>query len=164
MDLIEKVRQLASLMEEQQLAELEVEEPNLRIRIKGAAQSQPDSTIFTMTQAAPTAPPTAAAVGGGTSPAAIEAPTPAQKGLVEIRSPMVGTFYRAPSEGAEPYVSVGIVVDPDSVVCIVEAMKVMNEVKAEASGEIVEVLVQNSEPVEYGQVLFLVKPLEDEAQ
>jgi acetyl-CoA carboxylase biotin carboxyl carrier protein len=72
---------------------------------------------------------------------------------------MVGTFYRAPSEGAEPYVTVGTVVDPESVICIVEAMKVMNEVKAEVEGEIVEILVQNAEPVEYGQVLFLAKPL-----
>jgi acetyl-CoA carboxylase biotin carboxyl carrier protein len=78
--------------------------------------------------------------------------------LVAITSPMVGTFYRAPSEGAEPYVTVGSFVEPDTVVCIVEAMKVMNEVKADVAGEIVEILVQNGEPVEYGQELFMVKP------
>ncbi len=73
---------------------------------------------------------------------------------------MVGTFYRSPSPGAEPYVSVGSEVEADTVVCIIEAMKVMNEIKAEVSGRIVEILVEDVEPVEYGQVLFLVEPAE----
>ena len=90
-----------------------------------------------------------------------EAPTQGdEEGSLKIVSPMVGTFYRAPSEGAEPYVTVGTIVEPDTVVCIIEAMKVMNEIKAEVSGEVVEILVQNAEPVEYAQVLFLVRPEE----
>ena len=78
--------------------------------------------------------------------------------LIEIGSPMVGTFYRASSPGAEPYVSIGSEVMPDTVVCIIEAMKVMNEIKAEATGTVVEILVEDGEPVEFGQVLFLLEP------
>jgi acetyl-CoA carboxylase biotin carboxyl carrier protein len=81
--------------------------------------------------------------------------------LAEVTSPMVGTFYRSSSPGADAYVSVGSVVEPDTVVCIVEAMKVMNEIKAGVSGEIVEILVEDAEPVEFGQVLFLVEPHEE---
>jgi acetyl-CoA carboxylase biotin carboxyl carrier protein len=94
------------------------------------------------------------------APAASAAPAaaPADDKLVEIRSPMVGTFYAAPSPDSEPFARVGAAVSDDSVVCIVEAMKVMNEIKAEHSGTIVEVCVKNAQPVEYGQVLFKVKP------
>jgi len=76
--------------------------------------------------------------------------------LVEIKSPIVGTFYSAPSPDSEPFVEVGSKIEENSVVCIVEAMKVMNEIKAEVSGTIVEILVKNGEAVEYGQVLFKV--------
>jgi acetyl-CoA carboxylase biotin carboxyl carrier protein len=79
------------------------------------------------------------------------------KGIEEITSPMIGTFYRAPAPDADPFADVGKRVDDESVVCIIEAMKVMNEIKAECVGEIVEVLVENGEPVEFGQPLFLVK-------
>lgn len=80
--------------------------------------------------------------------------------LVKITSPMVGTFYRAPSPDSPPYVQVGDKVEPDTVVCIVEAMKLFNEIEAEVKGEIVEVLVENEQLVEFGQPLFLVKPTE----
>ncbi|RKX71210.1 acetyl-CoA carboxylase, biotin carboxyl carrier protein [candidate division WOR-3 bacterium] len=79
--------------------------------------------------------------------------------LVAIKSPMVGTFYRAPAPDAPPYVEVGDIVRPGQVVCIVEAMKLMNEIESEVEGEIVKILVKNEEPVEYGQDLFLVRPL-----
>ncbi|MGB0333137.1 MAG: acetyl-CoA carboxylase biotin carboxyl carrier protein, partial [Planctomycetota bacterium] len=78
-------------------------------------------------------------------------------GVEEITSPMIGTFYASPSPDADPFTAVGDRVGDESVVCIIEAMKVMNEIKAECSGEIVEILVENGEPVEYGQPLFLVK-------
>ncbi|MCP3920322.1 MAG: acetyl-CoA carboxylase biotin carboxyl carrier protein [bacterium] len=78
--------------------------------------------------------------------------------VVEIHSPMVGTLYQASSPEAEPFVGVGSVLEEDTVICIIEAMKVMNEIKAECTGKIVEVLVENGEPVEYGQPLFLVAP------
>lgn len=159
MDLMEKIRRLADLMEETDLAELEVEEPELRLKLKNESAAAPQ----VVSQPVAGAPAAAAPAGPSEETGADEqaAPDETDEDLIEITSPMVGTFYRAPSEGAEPYVTVGSVVEPDTVVCIVEAMKVMNEVKSEVSGEIVEILVQNAEPVEFGQVLFLVKPLDE---
>jgi len=87
-----------------------------------------------------------------------EPPTPPAEALLEIKSPMVGTFYSAPSPDSDPYVSVGSVIGDDTVVCIIEAMKVMNEIRAECAGKVVEVCVQNAQPVEYGQVLYRVRP------
>jgi acetyl-CoA carboxylase biotin carboxyl carrier protein len=81
------------------------------------------------------------------------------EGLVEINSPMVGTFYRAPSPGAKPYVDVGERVQPGQVVCIIEAMKLMNEIESEVGGTIAKVLIENAQPVEFGQALFLVSPI-----
>ena len=90
----------------------------------------------------------------------VEAKQPEQvrESYLEIKSPMVGTFYRAPSPGARPYVEVGDRVEPGRVVCIIEAMKLMNEIESEVAGTIAEILVENAQPVEYGQTLFLVKP------
>jgi acetyl-CoA carboxylase biotin carboxyl carrier protein len=79
--------------------------------------------------------------------------------LIEIKSPMVGTFYKAPAPDAKPYVEVGQAIKPGQVVCIVEAMKLMNEIEAEMSGRIVEVLVENAKPVQFGQPLFLIEPV-----
>jgi len=87
------------------------------------------------------------------------APAPAISNELEIKSPMIGTFYRAPSPESAPYVEVGTEVHPETVVCIIEAMKVMNEIKAEAKGVITQVLVENAKPVEFGQPLFKVRPL-----
>jgi len=160
MDIVEKVRKLIALMSENDLAELEVQESDLRVKIKAGGAVK--YAVQSFGNSAPMVP---AAMSGPANMGLIEAPAkanpePAKPNVLEITAPMVGTFYRAPSEGAEPYVSVGSVVDADTVVCILEAMKVMNEVKGEVSGEIADVLVQNAEPVEFGQVLFLVKPLE----
>ncbi|MEO0095475.1 MAG: acetyl-CoA carboxylase biotin carboxyl carrier protein [candidate division WOR-3 bacterium] len=82
-----------------------------------------------------------------------------KKNLVAIRSPIVGTFYRAPAPDAPPYVEVGDIIKPGQVVCIVEAMKLMNEIESDVAGKIVQILVKNEEPVEYNQELFLVEPL-----
>lgn len=89
---------------------------------------------------------------------AVPAPVAPLINEVEIKSPMIGTFYRAPSPEAAPYVEVGMEVNPDTVVCIIEAMKVMNEIKAEAKGVITQVMVENAKPVEFGQPLFKVRP------
>src|SRR5204863_3359075 len=86
------------------------------------------------------------------------AATPAASADVEIKSPMIGTFYRAPSPESASYVEVGTEVNADTVVCIIEAMKVMNEIKAEAKGVITQVLVENAKPVEFGQPLFKLRP------
>ena len=93
------------------------------------------------------------------APGAAAAPmAPVATGEVEIKSPMIGTFYRAPSPEAANYVEVGTEVGPDTVVCIIEAMKVMNEIKAEAKGVITQVMVENAKPVEFGQPLFKIRP------
>ena len=147
---IEEVRQLIELMVEHDLGEVDITDGDRKILLKrGVRVSAP-----------------VAAVGGrqparaASTPAYVEAPVQEAPGpaLIEIKSPMVGTFYSAPSPDTDPYASVGTVVSEDSVVCIVEAMKVMNEVKAECSGTIVEMCVKNAQPVEYGQVLFCVEP------
>jgi acetyl-CoA carboxylase biotin carboxyl carrier protein len=83
---------------------------------------------------------------------------PADENLVEVKSPMVGTFYRTPSPGAKPYAEVGDRIEVGQVLCIIEAMKLMNEIESEVSGSIVKILVDNEQPVEFGQVLFLVSP------
>ena len=95
------------------------------------------------------------AVPAGTAPA--PAPSGPPPGTKEFKSPMVGTFYRAASPDAEPFTAVGRSVKPESVICIIEAMKVMNEIKAECSGTVVEILVENGAAVEFGQPLFLIK-------
>jgi len=91
--------------------------------------------------------------------AAAPPPSVAAPAEAEIKSPMIGTFYRAPSPDAAPYVEVGTSVEPDTVVCLIEAMKVMNEIKAEAKGVITQVLVENGKPVEFGQPLFKIRPV-----
>lgn len=157
MDDIEKIRKLVALVSDNELAELELEEPDFRIKIKSQSGMAPCWPSPSLNQAAYGQPghgqggPLATGSDKGSCGEGDRA------GLVEIVSPMVGTLYRSPGEGADPYVTVGDTVEPDMVVCIVEAMKVMNEVKAEVSGVIEEVLVQNAEPVEYNQVLFLVR-------
>jgi len=90
--------------------------------------------------------------------AAAPAAEPAKPRLLEVKSPMVGTFYRSPEPGAEPYVKAGSRVSPGQTLCIIEAMKIMNELEAEVSGTIREVLVEDAQPVEFGQVLFRVEP------
>jgi acetyl-CoA carboxylase biotin carboxyl carrier protein len=157
MDAVEKVRQLIEIMAENDLAELELEESDLRIKIR---RTEPHYVAAPMPYGPMHHP-------GGYHPALHPAPEPAEEGtgpaeeeeLIEITSPMVGTFFRAPARGTDPYVSIGDVVDAETVVCIVEAMKVMNEIKAEVEGRIAEILIQDAEPVEFGQVLFLVEPL-----
>lgn len=89
---------------------------------------------------------------------AVSEPAPAEENLLEIKSPMVGTFYRSPSPGAKSYASLGDTVEPGQVVCIIEAMKLMNEIESEVSGKISKILVENEQPVEFGQTLFLVSP------
>jgi acetyl-CoA carboxylase biotin carboxyl carrier protein len=102
------------------------------------------------------APPTSGLTAAGSAPP--DSPTPAGGGLKEVRSPMVGTFYAQPEPGAEPYVRIGTRVTSGQTVCIIEAMKIMNEIEAEVTGVVREVLVDDASPVEYGQVLFRVDP------
>lgn len=146
---IEIIKKVIELMKENDLSEVEVEEQGVRLALKRRGGSEPPSVVV-----APAAPPAAAPAAPAPSPAAPPAPT----GPV-IKSPIVGTFYRAPSPDAEPFVTVGQQVEEDTVVAIIEAMKVMNEIKAETRGIIRRICVENAMPVQYGQVLFELEPL-----
>jgi len=139
------IRQLLELMSEHDLAELEYEQDDLAVRLrKGGPGGAP------ILAAAPAAPLTPA-------PAAAPAPEAAED-LPTVASPMVGTFYTASSPDADAFVQIGDHVTEDTVVCVIEAMKVFNEIRAELSGTIEKVLVKNAEPVEFGQPLFVVRP------
>jgi len=163
MDVMERLREVLALMQENDLAEIEIEEQDARIKIR---KNQPANYLppgYHNPQLQNQSP-QQLALQGAQPQQQQEAAGALQEGeddLAEVTSPMVGTFYRSSSPGADAYVSVGSVVEPDTVVCIVEAMKVMNEIKAGVSGEIVEILVEDAEPVEFGQVLFLVEPHEE---
>ena len=146
---IREIKRLVELMVHNDLSELDINEGENKIHLKRGG-----AVVTTVPAAAPTP---VAAPAANAAPAASPA-APIDDKLLEIRSPMVGTFYAAPSPDSEPFVKVGASVSDDSVICIVEAMKVMNEIKAEHSGTVVEVCVKNAQPVEYGQVLFKVKP------
>ncbi len=141
---IEDIRELIRLMVANDLAEVDITDGESKIRLKRGSSGE-------VTMVNPAA---AAAAAPAEAPAE---PAEAQEDLFEITSPMVGTFYAASSPDSDPYAAVGSAVGDDTVVCIVEAMKVMNEIKAECAGQIVEVCVQDLQPVEYGQVLFRVK-------
>ena len=147
---LDKVVKLIGLMESHGLDEVEVEEEGVHIRLrKGGAPVIAPAAVLPAVPAVPVAAPAAPATA--TKPAD-------KKDTVEITSPMVGTFYRAASPDADSFVNPGDHVTPDTVVCIIEAMKVMNEIKAEIEGEVVSVLVENGESVEYGQPLLAVRP------
>ncbi|MCA9430578.1 MAG: acetyl-CoA carboxylase biotin carboxyl carrier protein [Candidatus Omnitrophica bacterium] len=159
------IKRIIKLVEESNIHELEVEEGELRISVRKqghvAHVSYADLPAHGshLPQPMPTAPSPGIATAQNESPAAKgeEAPPAAEEGVL-IPSPMVGTFYRSPSPEASAFVQVGTHVEEDSVVCILEAMKVMNEIKAGVSGKIIEILVENGNPVEFGQPLFRVKP------
>ncbi|MHC4481779.1 MAG: acetyl-CoA carboxylase biotin carboxyl carrier protein [Planctomycetota bacterium] len=162
MDAVERVRQLIEIMASHDLAELEVEERDLRVKIVKNAPVQYLPLGMNFAQLPPESSGWHPALQMPAEAEQEPAATAKQNNLAEITSHMVGTFYRSPRPGADSYVSIGSEVDPDTVVCIIEAMKVMNEIKAEVGGTIVEILVQDAEPVEFGQVLFLVEPAEEE--
>ena len=150
------VRKCIKIVNDAQIAELEIEEDGKRLRI--TRSFAPDSTFVPMQTAsipaAPVAAPAAAPVSE-TAPAKAEA---AGDGHHEVRSPIVGTFYRASSPDAPPFVQVGDTVGKGQVLCIIEAMKIMNEIESDAAGKVVKILVENGQPVEYNQPLFLVEP------
>jgi acetyl-CoA carboxylase biotin carboxyl carrier protein len=141
-----KVKELIELMIENDLVELEIADGKNKIALKRPGAAGPVITQVPM----------AVAPIAASTPAA--SPTPVDDGLAEITSPMVGTFYSAPSPDSDPFVEVGSKVNADTVICIIEAMKVMNEIKAETSGTIAEILCKTGEALEYGQAIFKVTP------
>jgi acetyl-CoA carboxylase biotin carboxyl carrier protein len=153
---LKDIKAIIDLMKKNSVSEFELEKQDFKIKLKrgpsngGASVSYEDAPVLTYV------PPTVAVPGPGILVQAPSAPAPSPE--LDIKSPMIGTFYRAPSPESASYIEVGAEVNPETVVCIIEAMKVMNEIKAEAKGIITQVLVENAKPVEFGQPLFKLRP------
>ncbi|MXX54712.1 MAG: acetyl-CoA carboxylase biotin carboxyl carrier protein [Gemmatimonadetes bacterium] len=158
---IELLQALVRLVDESSLDSLEIERGATRIRLAKSPSGVvvPQALPGVASLPAEAAPP---ALSSGSEPASPAQSAPASEppaaNLVEVTSPMVGTFYRAPSPEAEPYVEVGTSVAAGDVLCVIEAMKLMNELECEVAGRIVEICADNAEPVDYGQLLFRVDP------
>jgi acetyl-CoA carboxylase biotin carboxyl carrier protein len=150
---LKDIKAIIDLMKKNSITEFELERQDSKIRLKrGFNGSGNPPAAYEDSAPLPSVSPMVLA------PSAIAAIPVAATGEIEIKSPMIGTFYRAPSPEAASYIEIGAEVVPDSVVCIIEAMKVMNEIKAETKGVITQVLVENAKPVEFGQPLFKVRP------
>ena len=154
---LKDIKAIIDLMKKNSVSEFELEKQDFKIRLKRGMTGSAPAAQYEDTSAIVYAP--APAAIPATASAAIAAPAPAEvSNDTEIKSPMIGTLYRAPSPESGPYVEIGTEVNPDTVVCIIEAMKVMNEIKAEVKGVITQALVENARPVEFGQPLFKVRP------
>jgi acetyl-CoA carboxylase biotin carboxyl carrier protein len=154
---LKDIKAIIDLMKKNSVSEFELEKQDFKIRLKrgstnGNAGSLEDSPVLTYIQ------PNVLQAAGPGSPAQTPALAAPASTEVDIKSPMIGTFYRAPSPESGSYVEVGAEVNAETVVCIIEAMKVMNEIKAEAKGVITQVLLENAKPVEFGQPLFKLRP------
>jgi len=160
-----EIKELIEFLIEKDIAEFELERGDVKVRIKRAAESPvaapPDSRYYVSPAAphpAPAAPAEASAPQAAVN-AAPKAPAPVvEENLHGVRSPIVGTFYESPSPGSPPFVKPGEIVEVGQVLCIVEAMKLMNEIESDVAGEIVKRLVANGQPIEYGQELFAIRP------
>lgn len=155
---LKDIKAIIDLMKKNSIAEFEMEKQDFKIRLKrgltgsvAANQADEMSPLSIISASHPQLP-----VG---QQSGVTLPNPAASGDLEIKSPMIGTFYRAPSPEAGNYVEIGSEVNADTVVCIIEAMKVMNEIKSEVKGVITQVLVDNAKPVEFGQPLFKIRPI-----
>jgi len=150
---LKDIKAIIDLMRKNSVSEFELEKQDFKIRLKRGTNGGgnfDEAPAVTFVQ-----PPVAIATAAVPTAAQIALPPTNE---VEIKSPMIGTFYRAPSPESAPYIEVGAEVNVDTVVCIIEAMKVMNEIKAEAKGVITQVMVENAKPVEFGQPLFKIRP------
>ncbi|MGK9476122.1 acetyl-CoA carboxylase biotin carboxyl carrier protein [Melioribacter sp. OK-6-Me] len=148
---INLVKKLIKIVEQSEISKISIQEGDVKIKISKNSDSHAEVAL---TKIAPAQQPVQAAPPVTEKQPAEETPP---KNLHEIRSPIVGTFYRAPAPDADPYVKVGDEVSPGTVLCIVEAMKLMNEIESDVSGKIVKILVENATPVEYNQPLFLIE-------
>ena len=144
---IKEIKDMINLMNENDLTELEIEKEGVRIRLKKGPGGIEKAVEYVAPAPAPQEKGSAAASQKAEA-----------KNTIEIKAPMVGTFYRSPSPEAPAYVNIGDTIEPGQVICIIEAMKLMNEIKAEVKGKIVDIQADNAEPVEFGQVLFVIEP------
>ncbi len=154
---LKDIKGIVDLMKKNAVSEFEMEEGDFKIKLKRESGPLLAGEVRAAQEASQVILPSAVIPPShALAPVAAPPSEPVKDGQ-ELKSPMIGTFYRKPSPDADSYVEVGSMVEPDTVVCIIEAMKVMNEIKAEVKGTIVEVLVEDGKPVEYGQALFRVK-------
>jgi acetyl-CoA carboxylase biotin carboxyl carrier protein len=153
---IRKIKKLIELLEESGLAEIEITEGEESVRIARVTQSAPVVTQYAAAPAA-AAPVAAAPAPAPAPPASAAAPAPAARDENLVTAPMVGTFYASPAPGAKSFVEVGQEVRVGQVLCIIEAMKMMNQIESERAGKVVAVLAKNGEPVEFGQPLFAIE-------
>jgi len=151
---IRKVKKLIELLEESGIAEIEISEGEESVRISRYPQG--GFPTVTMAPAGPAPVAMQPAAAAGQPPSAPEVPEPPPSGT-RIEAPMVGTYYGSPSPGSKPFVEVGTVVSEGDTLCIIEAMKMMNQIEAEVSGRITSVLAENGDPVEFGQALFIIE-------
>ena len=146
---IKEIKDMISLMNENSLTELEIEKEGMRIRLKKGSSGNFERAVeYIAPQAVP------AHQGKPVNASEI----PDKRNTVDVKAPMVGTFYRAPSPEAPPYVNIGDVINVGQVICIIEAMKLMNEIKSEVKGKVIDIQTDNAEPVEFGQILLVVEP------
>jgi acetyl-CoA carboxylase biotin carboxyl carrier protein len=153
---LKELRELIEFLIEKDIAEFELERGDVKVKIRRKAEAPPMPAFLPAPAMAPPVPAPAAGAAAPETPAAAAATT--DEGLHVIKSPIVGTFYEAPSPGSPPFVKVGDSVDDGQVLCIIEAMKLMNEIESDVAGEIVKKLASNGQPVEYGQPLFVIRP------
>ena len=156
-----ELKELIEFLIEKDIAEFELERGDVKVKIKRAGEnvagSVPEQRYFAV-HAAPPAVPEMVVAQPSTPPGKTKTEPAAEEGLHMVRSPIVGTFYESPSPGSPPFVKAGDTVTEGQVLCIVEAMKLMNEIEADMAGEIVKKLVNNGQPIEYGQELFVIRP------
>jgi len=161
-----ELKELIEFLIEKDIAEFELERGDVKVRIKRGSEpvasvARPDTRFFAVHPPPPSQEPgtgpAAASSAAATSAAAAQPPAP-EEVLHIVRSPIVGTFYESPSPGSPPFVKPGDVVEAGQILCIVEAMKLMNEIESDVAGEIVKKLVANNAPIEYGQELFAIRP------
>ena len=150
---LKEIKEIINLMNEHGLTEIEVEKGDQKIKLKKSSISGESAVVE---QQPIVQQPAAKALAGE---AEKESPKQESKNLIEIKAPLVGTFYRSPSPDAASFVEVGQEIEVGEVVCIVEAMKLMNEIKSEVRGKVVDILAENADPVEFGQIMFLIEPL-----
>jgi len=159
---LKDIKAIIDLMKKNSISEFELERQDYKIKLKRgafgqAAEELPAQVYLQPAAALPSLGGIGAASTGSSVGTSVQAIAPSNE--IEIKSPMIGTFYRSPSPEAGSYVEIGTEVNADTVVCIIEAMKVMNEIKAEVKGVITQILVENAKPVEFGQPMFKVRPL-----
>ena len=153
---LKDIKAIIDLMRKNSLSEFELERQDFKIKLKRGPTGPVAAEDTAVAPPYPTPPPVAVTGVPALPPPAVAA-APASS-LLEIKSPMIGTFYRAPAPESADYVELGTEVTPETVVCLIEAMKVMNEIKAEVKGVVTDILVENAKPVEFGQPLFRIRP------